>query len=164
MKRYRWLFILVGFLVSIAGIILVNWFVMREVRRVKQAIDAAKAAVESLNIDSCMAYIAEEYTDGWGFNKQTVYVFGKNLFARTKSIEITIDKLEVQVDDRAAQANFGVQVKAVLTSEIYPTLELRDVFGTGKQKNKMMLRLVKSSEDKWQINYVALMPPAEENK
>lgn len=156
MRHYRWIFISAGFLVSIASIVLVNWYVMREVRRVKQAIYAAKQAVESLNIDSCMVYIADEYTDGWGFNKQSIYTFGKNLFTRTKSIEITIDKLEVHVDKRAADANFEVQVKVVVTSEIYPTLELHDVFNTGKQKNNLRMRLTKSPEDKWHISYVSL--------
>lgn len=154
MKQHRWLVILTGFLASILGVILVTWYVTREVRRVKQTIFATREAIEKLNIDECINYIAEEYTDGWEFNKKTVYEFGKNLFPRTKSIEITIDNLEVKVDEQTAQANFEVQVKVVLTSDIYSSLELRDVFGNGKQKNKMMLRLVKFLK----INGKLLMP------
>ncbi|MDI6782484.1 MAG: hypothetical protein QME64_00110, partial [bacterium] len=164
MKQYRWLVILAGFITSILGMILVNWYVTLEVRRVKQTIFAAKQAIEQLNMDVCIGLVAEEYTDRWGFNQKTVYEFGKNLFARTKRIGITIDDLEVKVDDSTAQADFVLQVKVILTSDIYTNLELRDVFGTGKQKNNMFVRLVKSPaklvpiyREQWQISYLGLV-------
>jgi hypothetical protein len=157
MRQHRWLAILAGFIVSILGIIIVNWYATLEVRRVKKIIFATNQAIEQLDMDSCITYVAEEYTDHWNFNRNTVYEFGKNLFAQTKSIEITIENLEVLVDDQVAQAEFDLQVKIVLTNVLYSNIELRDVFGTGKQKNKIMVRLVKTPDAQWQINYVGLV-------
>lgn len=157
MHKHRGLVILLGFIVSIVSIILVNWYVTVEIRRIKQTIFSAKQAIEQLNMDECIKYLADDYTDKWGFNQKTVYTFGKNLFTQTKSIAITIDNLEVRVDDRDAQANFEVQVKVVFSNELFSSLEINDVFKTGKQKNKMRLRLLKSSDNRWQIRYAGLV-------
>ncbi|MCX7920264.1 MAG: hypothetical protein N3A72_11815 [bacterium] len=156
-RHSRELVILTGFILSILGLALVTWLANLEVRRVKQTIFAAKRAVEQLNIDAGINYLADEYTDGWGFNKTTVYEFGKNLFSRTKQLEITLDNLSIKVDDRFAQANVDIQIKVVLTSEVYSNLELHDVFGTGKPKNPMMVQLVKSADNQWRIRYLALI-------
>lgn len=156
MQRNRYLVILSAAILTILSVILVHWYLTIEIRRVKQTIFSTKSAIEQLNMDTVVQHLAPEYTDRWGFNRETVYAFGKNLFTQTKSIEITIDNLEVLVDDQQATANFDVKVKVVLSNELYSRLEINDVFKTGKELNPMRVQLLKSADNKWLISRVEL--------
>jgi hypothetical protein len=157
MRQHRKLVILLAFIITIGSVILVNWYITIEIRRVKQTIFATKTAIEQLNMDETIKYLAPEYQDHWGFNHDSVYQFGKNIFTQTKSIEITIDNLEVLVDEQNALAKFEVKVKVVLSNELYSRLEVNDVFRTGKEINPMRLQLRKSPENKWLISNVDLV-------
>ncbi len=109
----RWLKIILG----VALLMLLGWwlkerFFISEETRIKRAIAAAEQAVEAGNLLKLEGFIAQDYTDHYGFDKSTVLAGIRQFRAQYPKIFIHITGMTITLaDDRqTAQTAFIARI------------------------------------------------------
>ncbi len=84
-----------------------NYFTSEE-RRLKIIIAKGKEAIEREDLEECMRYISQDYSDEYDQTYQSMEEGAKKAFEKYDEINIWIRKREIILKDSEAEVNLGI--------------------------------------------------------
>ncbi len=84
-----------------------NYFTSEE-RRLKIIINRGQEAIEREDLEECMRYISQDYSDEYDQTYQSIEEDAKKAFEKYDEINIWIRKREIVLRDSEAEVNLGI--------------------------------------------------------
>lgn len=88
-----------------------NYFTSEE-RRLKITIAEGKEAIEREDLEECMRYISQDYSDEYNQTYRSIEEDAKEAFEKYNKINIWIRKREIILKDNEAEVNLGIIASA----------------------------------------------------
>jgi len=105
------LFYTVGLLVVVIFTgVLINRFIKKEERRLKESIIALEKAIEEGDKNKVMRFVADEYKDEYGNDYASISQLAGELFREFDNIEVKIKEIKIKLMDYRAITRIKLQV------------------------------------------------------
>ena len=89
-----------------------NYFTSEE-RRLKIIINRGQEAIEREDLEKCMGYISQDYSDKYNQTYQSIKEDTKEAFEKYDEINIWIRKREIILKENEAEVNLGIIASAI---------------------------------------------------
>jgi len=119
-----------------------NYFTSEE-RRLKVIINRGKEAIEREDLETCMRYISQDYSDEYDQTYQSIEEDAKKAFEKYDEINIWIRKREIVLKDSEAEVNLGIIIS--LSSKETGRIKGQERFTLYFRKENGHWRIIKAS-------------------
>ena len=119
-----------------------NYFTSEE-RRLKVIINRGQEAIEREDLETCMRYISQDYSDEYDQTYQSIEEDAKKAFEKYDEINIWLRKREVVLKDSEAEVNLGIIIS--LSSKETGLIKGQEKFTLYLRKENGHWRIIKAS-------------------
>ncbi|MBA7673803.1 hypothetical protein ES703_82007 [subsurface metagenome] len=119
-----------------------NYFTSEE-RRLKIIINRGQEAIEREDLETCMRYISQDYSDKYSQTYQSIEEDAKKAFEKYDEINIWLRKREVVLKDSEAEVNLGIIIS--LSSKETGLIKGQEKFTLYLRKENGHWRIIKAS-------------------
>ncbi len=119
-----------------------NYFTSEE-RRLKVIINRGQEAIGREDLETCMRYISQDYSDEYDQTYQSIEEDAKKAFEKYDEINIWLRKREVVLKDSEAEVNLGIIIS--LSSNETGLIKGQEKFTLYLRKENGHWRIIKAS-------------------
>jgi malonyl CoA-acyl carrier protein transacylase len=120
--------------------------------RVRRTLEGAAAAAEAADVEALLSFLSSDYADFMHETRSAFEAMARENLGRVDRMNVTVDTVEIDVEQTEARVTFDALVVAIRGEERYVVL------GTPFQPERLNAHLKRESEG-WKIHRVELPSP-----
>lgn len=140
MKKYCLLVLAVVFIAA-SVFVVKKYILVSEKDRVLKTMRMAEIFLERKDHVNFMKHLSTEYLDDYGYTWATLFFLVKNILSQYESISISLDRINIEIEEGNAYVNFTGEVQA-------EKIAAEPLFDTGRFE-----LLMKKEGRRWKITW-----------